>query len=85
MENRTNGEEKNVNGIEPPSTDASKTGNKQDGEQDMKKKSKIREIYGKLGLDVGTILLMFKGSVAPTIAIAIYQADSVSYCWWYII
>ncbi|KAA6406487.1 MAG: hypothetical protein FRX48_09758 [Lasallia pustulata] len=35
-------------------------------------------IRDKLGLDIGTLCMMFKGSLPPTIAIAIYQATSVA-------
>ncbi|QSZ37228.1 hypothetical protein DSL72_009322 [Monilinia vaccinii-corymbosi] len=43
-----------------------------------KKPSKLKEMWGKLGLDAPTLMMMFKGSLAPTIAIAFYEADSVS-------
>ncbi|KAF7909581.1 uncharacterized protein EAF01_003299 [Botrytis porri] len=43
-----------------------------------KKPSKLKGIWGKLGLDAPTLMMMFKGSVAPTIAIAFYESDSVS-------
>lgn len=59
----------------------SKTENVAAGEsagEEKKKSSKLKEMWGKLGLDVGTLMMMFKGSVAPTIAIAFYQADSVA-------
>jgi hypothetical protein len=47
-------------------------------EEEEKKPSKLKEIWGKIGLDVGTVMMMFKGSVAPFVAIAFYQSDSVS-------
>jgi len=34
--------------------------------------------WDKIGLDVPTVALMFKGSLPPTISIAIYQADPVA-------
>ncbi|ESZ98380.1 hypothetical protein SBOR_1258 [Sclerotinia borealis F-4128] len=43
-----------------------------------KKPSKFKEMWGKLGLDAPTLMMMFKGSVGPTIAIAFYEADSVA-------
>ncbi|KAL2075689.1 hypothetical protein VTL71DRAFT_632 [Oculimacula yallundae] len=51
------------------------TGEKVD---EKKKPSKVKELWGKLELDMGTVMMMFKGSVAPTIGIAFYQADSVA-------
>ena len=43
-----------------------------------KKPSKIVQLWQKTGLDVKTLLMMFKGSLPPTIAIAIYQATDVA-------
>ncbi|OQO12602.1 hypothetical protein B0A48_02064 [Cryoendolithus antarcticus] len=43
-----------------------------------KKPSKIKQLWQKSGLDVFTVLMMIKGSLPPTIAIAIYQAPAVS-------
>ncbi|KAH8790225.1 hypothetical protein BGZ57DRAFT_57541 [Hyaloscypha finlandica] len=34
---------------------------------DEKKPSKIKEMWGKLELDMGTVMMMFKGSLAPVI------------------
>ncbi|TVY78574.1 Uncharacterized protein LSUE1_G003688 [Lachnellula suecica] len=42
------------------------------------KESFMKKAIAKIGLDAGTVMMMFKGSVAPTIGIAIYQADSVA-------
>ncbi|KAJ5050643.1 uncharacterized protein L3040_002518 [Drepanopeziza brunnea f. sp. 'multigermtubi'] len=53
-------------------------GEKGKGIEEERKTSKFKGLSAKLGLDVGTVLMMFKGSVAPTIGIAIYQADSVA-------
>ncbi|KAI9648995.1 hypothetical protein NHQ30_001561 [Ciborinia camelliae] len=47
-------------------------------EEEEKKPSKLKKFWGKLGLDVPTLMLMFKGSVAPAIAIAFYEANSVA-------
>jgi len=74
-------ERKAVNGSSPISSDTSKDKNTPDTKQDIKKTSRFKKICAKLGLDIGTLLMMFKGSVAPTIAIAFYQADVVCY-WW---
>lgn len=46
-------------------------------QQEAKKPFKIKEIWHKTGLDVPTILMMFKGSLPPTIAIAMFQAKDV--------
>ncbi|RDW94776.1 hypothetical protein BP5796_00539 [Coleophoma crateriformis] len=40
--------------------------------------SKLKTLWGKLGLDPGTVMMMFKGSIPPTIGIAIYQAEGVA-------
>jgi len=42
------------------------------------KPSKLKEIWGKIGLDPITLMMMFKGSVGPALAVALYQADGVS-------
>ncbi|KAJ6098814.1 hypothetical protein N7467_000349 [Penicillium canescens] len=38
----------------------------------------VKKIWGKTGLDRPTVLLMMKGGIAPTIAVAIYQAMPVA-------
>lgn len=43
-----------------------------------KQPSKFKQMWTKLGLDMGTCSMMFKGSVAPTIAIAVYQSRAVA-------
>ncbi|KAK2629287.1 hypothetical protein QTJ16_000107 [Diplocarpon rosae] len=49
------------------------------GARDEKgKPSKLKEMWVNLELDSGTVMMMFKGSVAPTIGVAFYQADSVA-------
>ena len=40
--------------------------------------SKVKQIWTKIGLDFGTCMMMFKGSVAPTIALAMYQSPAVA-------
>ncbi|KAK6434592.1 hypothetical protein LTR95_009221 [Oleoguttula sp. CCFEE 5521] len=42
------------------------------------KPSKIKQLWQQSGLDVFTVLMMVKGSLPPTIAIAIYQAPAVA-------
>ena len=43
-----------------------------------KKPSKLKTLWTKLGLDPPTLMMMFKGAIAPTIALAIYQAPAVA-------
>lgn len=38
--------------------------------------SKLKDLWAKIGLDKMTLILMVKGSLPPTLAIAVYQADS---------
>ncbi|KAH7377774.1 hypothetical protein BKA66DRAFT_467191 [Pyrenochaeta sp. MPI-SDFR-AT-0127] len=47
-------------------------------EKKEKKPSIFKRIWFKLGLDVGTLLMMGKAALPPTIALAMYQADSVA-------
>lgn len=49
----------------------------QQTQQEAKKPSKLKSLWQKAGLDVPTIMMMFKGSLPPTIAIAMYQARDV--------
>ncbi|ORY19614.1 hypothetical protein BCR34DRAFT_582302 [Clohesyomyces aquaticus] len=46
--------------------------------KDGKEKSKIAKLWGKLDLDVGTVLMMMKAALPPAIALAMYEADSVA-------
>ncbi|CAK4030632.1 hypothetical protein DOTSEDRAFT_68258 [Lecanosticta acicola] len=46
--------------------------------EEGKKPSKLKQIWTKTGLDVPTLLMMLKGSLPPTIGIAIYQAPDVA-------
>lgn len=43
-----------------------------------KKPSKLKQLWTKVGLDFGTCAMMFKGSVGPIIALAIYQSPAVA-------
>lgn len=43
-----------------------------------KKPSKLKALWTKTGLDPGTLMMMFKGAIAPTIALAMYQAPAVA-------
>lgn len=47
-------------------------------EQAASKPSRLKQLWQKTGLDVKTLLMMFKGSVAPTVAIAMFQSDAVA-------
>jgi hypothetical protein len=46
--------------------------------QPAKQPSKLKQLWNKIGLDRMTLLIMVKGSLPPTIAIAMYQADAVA-------
>ncbi|KAK4212025.1 hypothetical protein QBC37DRAFT_401957 [Rhypophila decipiens] len=48
------------------------------GIQKPKKPSALQKVITKLGLDVPTLLMMFKGSIPPTIGIVIYQSNAVA-------
>jgi len=63
------------------SSNASNPNKGEHGEKKEGRPSKFIETWAKIGLDMGTVTMMFKGSVAPIIAVAFYQADSVGYCW----
>jgi hypothetical protein len=47
-------------------------------ESASKKPSKMKQLWNKVGLDAPTLILMFKGSLPPTIAIAMYQSPAVA-------
>ena len=47
-------------------------------EQQEKKTSLLQRVWQKSGLDAPTVMMMFKGSLPPTIAIAMYQSDAVA-------
>ncbi|KAK4547039.1 hypothetical protein LTR36_001260 [Oleoguttula mirabilis] len=44
----------------------------------QKQPSKLKQLWDRAGLDVMTLSLMLKGSLAPTIAIAMFQSDAVA-------
>lgn len=74
-----NGAPSNIEG-EPAissKTNGSRGNDAPDEEATKKTFSKVKQIWAKIGLDKGTVAMMFKGSVAPTIAVAFYQGDSV--------
>ncbi|OBT82678.1 hypothetical protein VE02_09333 [Pseudogymnoascus sp. 03VT05] len=47
-------------------------------DEDEPKPSKIKRIWAKLDLDLGTLMMMFKGSLAPIIAVAWYQSLDIA-------
>ncbi|KAF2826010.1 hypothetical protein CC86DRAFT_294491 [Ophiobolus disseminans] len=47
-------------------------------EETKKKPSIIKRTWEKLGLDIGTLLMMGKAALPPTIALSMYQATSVA-------
>ncbi|KAK4508098.1 hypothetical protein PRZ48_001836 [Zasmidium cellare] len=49
----------------------------QQPQSETKKPSKIKALWQKAGLDVPTVLMMFKGSLPPTLAICMYQSRDV--------
>ncbi|KAK3989450.1 hypothetical protein QBC44DRAFT_327370 [Cladorrhinum sp. PSN332] len=50
----------------------------EDGGSTGKKPGLLSRVFAKLGLDAPTLITMFKGSLPPTIGIAMYQAPVVS-------
>ncbi|KAF2452593.1 hypothetical protein BDY21DRAFT_358551 [Lineolata rhizophorae] len=51
---------------------------KQNDETPPGRASLLKWLWTKLDLDIGTLLMMFKGAIAPTIAVAIIQARDVA-------
>lgn len=49
----------------------------QQSQPEANKPSKLKALWQKAGLDLPTVMMMFKGSLPPTIAIAMYQARDV--------
>ncbi|KAF1938497.1 hypothetical protein EJ02DRAFT_383606, partial [Clathrospora elynae] len=58
--------------------DTSLTEETKDEEKKEKKPSKLKKAWDKLGLDVGTLLMMGKAALPPTIAIAMYQHQAIA-------
>lgn len=65
---------------EPEEKSAEKAPPQQQKPQDgaEKKPSKLKQLWDKIGLDQMTLKMMFKGSLGPIIALAMYQAPAVS-------
>ncbi|KAI7510959.1 hypothetical protein KC347_g3845 [Hortaea werneckii] len=61
-----------------PSSTPSPPQQQQQQPHDEKKPSKLTQIWTKIGLDVPTLVVMFKGSIPPIVALAMYQADAVA-------
>ncbi|SMR51033.1 unnamed protein product [Zymoseptoria tritici ST99CH_1E4] len=49
-----------------------------DDANDAKKPNQLKQLWTKAGLDASTLILMLKGSLPPTIAIAMYQSPAVA-------
>ncbi|KAI7087036.1 hypothetical protein KC356_g4542 [Hortaea werneckii] len=62
----------------PSSTPSPPQQQQQQQPHDEKKPSKLKQIWTKIGLDVPTVVVMFKGSIPPIVALAMYQADAVA-------
>jgi len=58
--------------------DATLTEDRTDGEKKEKKPSKLKAAWTKLGLDPGTLMMMGKAALPPTICLAMYQATPVA-------
>ncbi|KAL6709145.1 hypothetical protein ACN47E_001961 [Coniothyrium glycines] len=58
--------------------DTSLTEQSKPGDKKEKQPNIIKRAWTKLDLDVGTFLMMCKAALPPTIALAMYQADSVA-------
>jgi len=61
-----------------PGTPAQSPESTPSGNKAEKQPSKVKNMWTKLGLDMSTCSMMFKGSVAPTVAIAMYQSPTVA-------
>ncbi|XPS92756.1 hypothetical protein M3J09_002137 [Ascochyta lentis] len=81
------GEETDVNGVKSDETSEEANSYQQNAslgddskEEDKKKKEpgKIKKTWDKLGLDAGTLMMMGKAALPPTIALAMYEADKVA-------
>ncbi|KAJ8115265.1 hypothetical protein OPT61_g3058 [Boeremia exigua] len=53
-------------------------GDTKEEEKKKKEPGRIKKIWDKLGLDAGTLMMMGKAGLPPTIALTMYQADKVS-------
>lgn len=85
---RSSGEETDANGGAKPGSpleetnryqqDASSGEDTKDEEKKAKEPGKIKQLWDKLGLDAGTLMMMGKAALPPTLALAMYQADKVA-------
>lgn len=71
----TSNDQEQANGYQQ---DASLTEDKKDEDKKEKKPGVIKKIWTKLGLDIGTVMMMCKAALPPTIALSMYQSTSVS-------
>jgi hypothetical protein len=58
--------------------DTSLTGHDDEDKKKEKKPSKLKKAWDKLDLDKGTLMMMGKAALPPTICLAMYQADKVA-------
>lgn len=60
---------------DPPAQPSDQQKNAEEG---PKKPSKLKQAWDKVGLDFMTVSMMFKGSVPPIVALAMYQSDAIA-------
>lgn len=61
----------------PENSDEKVTEKQPEQKPQEKKPSKLKQLWQKVGLDRLTLILMFKGSLPPTIGIAMYQSKPI--------
>ncbi|KAF2771153.1 hypothetical protein EJ03DRAFT_349908 [Teratosphaeria nubilosa] len=66
--------------LKPAQSHTTRNTNRQQSadQQPPQKPSKLKQIWTKIGLDFPTVAVMFKGSLGPTIALAMYQSNAVA-------
>lgn len=70
--------EKVVPRASPPQSNEEVAEKQPEQKPEQKRPSKLKQLWQKAGLDYMTLALMLKGSLPPTIAIAMYQSRAVS-------
>ncbi len=63
--------------VEKPSVTEQKPAQEEQQAEEPAQPSKLKHLWRKSGLDAQTLKMMFKGSIPPTVAIAVYQAPQV--------
>ena len=61
-----------------PSTENGAHAKENDATPPAKKAPLPKRLWNSLGLNPTILIMMFKGAIAPTIALAVYQADSIA-------